>query len=149
MENYDLSGVSEEVSYPVEAVKQMAEAKFVVTSDLKRAVDSALFLDSKVDAGANPIFRETEVPVLPGFLKTMRMKPGTLGVLLRLIWLGGYSNGCESIFEAKARAEVAAEQLVEHSKIHGSVVLVGHGFFNLLLAKQLQKKAGEGKRIQV
>ncbi|WP_332633606.1 hypothetical protein [Halalkalibacter flavus] len=40
---------------------------------------------------------------------------------------------------AKDRVKIAYDLLVEYAQEHTSIVLVGHGFFNMLIAKELQK----------
>ena len=40
----------------------------------------------------------------------------------------------------------ASEVLVKYAEEHESVVLVGHGFFNRLIAVELKKMGWEGKR---
>ena len=53
----------------------------------------------------------------------------------------------ESLAEAKQRARNASERLpVKYAEEHGSVVLVGHGFFNRLIAIELKKMGWKGKR---
>jgi broad specificity phosphatase PhoE len=56
---------------------------------------------------------------------------------------------CESFRKAKKRAKQASELLVKYVEEHQSVVLVGHGFFNRLIAKELKKWAGMEKENQV
>jgi hypothetical protein len=65
--------------------------------------------------------------------------------MLRCLWFSGYSSGCESLSNAKDRSEKASKLLVEYAKGHNTV-LVGHGFFNMLIAKELQKNGLKGKR---
>ena len=53
---------------------------------------------------------------------------------------------CESLSNAKGRAKKATELLVKYAQEHTSVVLIGHGFFNMLIAEELQKTGWKGKR---
>ncbi|WP_410896193.1 hypothetical protein [Neobacillus sp. 204] len=48
--------------------------------------------------------------------------------------------------QARFRANKAAQQLIDYANKYKSVVLVGHGFFNMLIAKELQKKGWKGTR---
>lgn len=66
--------------------------------------------------------------------------------ILRCLWFSGYSDRCESLNNAKQRAKKAAEKLVDYAQEHQSVAFVGHGFINLLIAKELQKSGWKGKR---
>lgn len=56
------------------------------------------------------------------------------------------SRECEPLASAKRRAKLASEQLVKYVEEYKSVVLVGHGFFNRLIAEELKKMNWEGKR---
>lgn len=144
VEKYDNNGVFEESTYPSETIEKIAAAKIVVTSDLKRAIESAKLLNPEVTGISDPIFRETELPSFA--MKLLKLRPNIWAVVLRIIWLCGYSNGCESFADAKLRAKRAAQQLMDLAEKNGSVVLVGHGIFNRFIAKELQKKGWKGKR---
>lgn len=144
VEKYDNHGVFEESTYPSETIEKIAAAKIVVTSDLKRAIESAKLLNPAVTGISDPIFRETELPSVA--MKLLKIKPNIWAVLLRILWLCGYSHECESLTDAKLRALKAAQQLMDLAEEHGSVALVGHGFINSFIAKELQKKGWTGKR---
>lgn len=144
VEKYDNNGVFEESTYPSETIEKIATAKLVVTSDLKRAVESAQFLNPAVRVISDPMFRETELPRIA--MKLLKFKPNSWAVILRILWLCGNSNECESLSAAKLRAKKAAQQLTDLAAENGSVALVGHGVFNRLIAKELQKQGWKGKR---
>ena len=146
VQKYDFNGVFEESIYPTVTLEKVAAANVVVTSDLKRSVVSARLLNPKTKTISDPIFRETELPVNITILLKMKLKPNTWAVILRLLWFSGYSNKCESFSQAKLRAKKASQQLINDAKKHESIVLVGHGFFNILIAKELQKIGWKGKR---
>jgi broad specificity phosphatase PhoE len=63
VENYDGNGVFEEKSYPLETLNKVNSANIVITSDLKRAVESAKFLNPNLPAVSIPLFREPEIPI--------------------------------------------------------------------------------------
>lgn len=146
VQKYDFNGVFEESTYPVGTLEKVAAAKVLVTSDLNRSVVSARLLNPKSKIISDPIFRETELPVNPTIFYKMKLKPNTWAIILRLLWFSGYSNKCESLSEAKLRAKKAAQQLIDYANEYKSIVLVGHGFFNMLIAKQLKKSGWTGKR---
>lgn len=139
VEKYDDRGVFEEEYYPSDTLEKIEKANIVITSDLKRSIESAKLLNSSFKVISSPLFRETELPVPSKKLWRLRLKPILWAVILRCLWFTGYSNGCESLTSAKQRAKKAAEDLVEYAQKHKSVVFVGHGFINLLIAKELQK----------
>lgn len=146
VENYDSNGVFNEKSYPPETINIISKANVVITSHLKRSIESASYLQPSIKTISEPLFRETELPIFPINLSGLKLHPNIWAVLFRCLWFCGYSNGCESLVDAKVRAEKAARRLVEYAKEKDNVVLVGHGFFNMLIAKELQNLGWNGKR---
>lgn len=146
VEKYDYNGVFQDSTYPSETIEKAANTKIVITSDLKRAVQSAKILNPEVKTISDPIFREAELPTISMKLLDVKLRPSEWAIILRLLWFCGYSNECESLRNAKLRAKKASQQLIDYANEYKSVVLVGHGFFNMLLAKELQKEGWKGKR---
>jgi broad specificity phosphatase PhoE len=62
------------------------------------------------------------------------------GVFLRVISIFGFSRNGESLSMARIRAIEAASELVNLAKEKKSVLLVGHGFINYFIAKELLRK---------
>ncbi len=145
VEKYDYSGVFEENSYPTVTLKKITAANIVIASDLTRSVESANLLRPNLKAISVPLFREIELPSPLTKLRGLKLNPNLWAVILRCLWFNGYSRGCESLSNAKYRAKKASELLIEYAQEHISVVLVGHGFFNMLIAKELQKSGWKGK----
>ena len=79
-----------------------------------------------------PLFRETELPNVPTKIGGLKLNPNICAVILRCLWFCGYSWGCESLKNAKDRAKIASDLLVEYAQEQTTVALVGHGFFNIL-----------------
>ncbi|MDY0406768.1 histidine phosphatase family protein [Virgibacillus sp. 179-BFC.A HS] len=130
----------------METLSKIKKANIVITSDLKRSIDSAKLLNLHGKYITDPLFREVEIPANISSLKGLTFKPATWSVISRLLWFCGYSRDCESLIHARVRAEKAANVLVEYAKEHTNVVLVGHGFFNMLIAKELRKMGFRGRR---
>jgi broad specificity phosphatase PhoE len=149
VEKYDNNGVFEESIFPSVTTEKIANTKIVITSDLKRSFQSAKLLNPKVKIKPDPLFRETELPGCTMKLLDIKLKPSKWAIILRLMWFCGYSYNCESVSDAKLRANKASQQLISYAEEFNSVVLVGHGFFNMLIAKELQKKGWKGKRKSV
>jgi broad specificity phosphatase PhoE len=146
VENYDDCGVFEEKYYPSKTLKKVWSANIVITSDLKRAVESAKFLYPNSPAISDPLFRETELPIPLSRLAGLKLHASSWGVILRCLWFSGYSSGCESLKDTKIRAEEASKFLVNCAKEHHHVVLVGHGFFNRLIGKELKRMGWNRKK---
>lgn len=147
VEKYDHTGVFEESFYPAKTLEKIQAANIVITSNLKRSIESAKLLNPNLDPTMDPLFRETEFPAPSKPLRSIKLKPCIWIVLLNLLWISGYSNGCESFCDARKRAKKAAKLLVDYAEKCNSVVLVGHGFFNLLIARELKKMGWKGKKI--
>ncbi len=138
VEIYDEKGVQEEEEYPQSTIEVVAKSGIVLTSDLKRSQHSANLLTRGSRLNSDGIFREVELPKCT-FGQFIKCKPAVWLVVLRLLWMAGYSQSCESYKQARKRAKIGAERLVQYAKNKHTVVLVGHGFFNRLLAKELEK----------
>jgi broad specificity phosphatase PhoE len=145
VEKYDFNGVYEESSYPSATLEKVTSANIIVTSDLKRAVESARILNPASKIIPDPLFREVELPSRSFPLFNVKLKPSKWAIMFRLFWFSGYSKECESFAEAKLRASRASLRLIDYANEYNSVVLVGHGFFNRFIAKELQKKGWRGK----
>ncbi|MGS2777202.1 histidine phosphatase family protein [Robertmurraya sp. GLU-23] len=143
---YDDHGVYAEETYPVETQKKLETATMVYTSDLYRSRESAKLLIPTVDIVSDPMFRETELPTLPEPFSKIKLQPSGWAVLMRCLWVAGYSRKCESFADAKNRAKQAAEELIRSAEKSQSVVLVGHGFFNILIAKELLQMGWTGAK---
>lgn len=143
---YDEGGVFEEKSYPLDTLEKVSTANIVITSDLKRSIDSAKLLNPKLKRISSSLYREAELPAPSRKLWGLKLKPSLWAVILRCMWFTGYANGCESLSSAKQRANKAADELVEYAQRYSSVAFIGHGFINRLIAKELQKIGWKGKR---
>ncbi|UVM48162.1 histidine phosphatase family protein [Pseudomonas sp. B21-015] len=126
---------SEIINQPVpDASMQLATAATViVSSNAPRALTSVRAL------GLNPalvdaLFCEAQLPY--GHWKWPRLSPFTWAFLLRVLWLCGYSRSVESVGTARMRASTAAQRL-QFLASEGPVLLLGHGFMNRMIAKQL------------
>ncbi|WP_112179654.1 MULTISPECIES: phosphoglycerate mutase family protein [Paraliobacillus] len=146
MRKYDSNGVFEKESYPSITLEKVNMANIVITSDLKRSIDSAALLTKTNENISYSLFRETELPACPPLLSKIKLNPTIWAILLRVLWFSGYSKECESLKDANVRAEKATQKLIEYATKHDSVVLIGHGFFNRLIAKELKDQGWEGKR---
>ncbi len=56
------------------------------------------------------------------------------------LWLFSFSKNGEFFKQAKNRARLAAEKLIALAQTHHDVLLVGHGFINHFIAKELKKR---------
>ncbi|KAB8125936.1 histidine phosphatase family protein [Gracilibacillus oryzae] len=146
VKRYDDNGVITETAYPEESLRKIRMAELIVTSDLKRSIQSAALLSNERNTVSLPLFRETDLPTLSSNIRGLVLHSTIWASVLRILWFCGYSNGKESFRHAKQRAETAADHLIELAHKHEKIALVGHGFFNRFIAKELVKKGWHGAR---
>ena len=133
-------------SRPSDAVRQrFVDYGAIVASDLVRSVDSATLLSAQRTITIDPLFREVERPyiAIPG----LRLRPRTWGNLIILLWWLGLLGGQRSFRDAKQRARQGAKRLAHLAEQHGKVLLVGHGFMNTYIARELRALGWLGPRI--
>jgi broad specificity phosphatase PhoE len=139
-ESYDLSGISD---LPTEEVKGMvSESRQVVCSHLPRSVDSARALGFLTPHLEDPLFSETLIPHFSS--GSIALPAGGWVVLLRVLWLFGFSRNGESLIDTRIRARQAAAKLIELAEGHRQVLLVGHGFMNRFIARELLRSGWAG-----
>ena len=130
---YENSAIIDE---PTKELKNNFENYYVVCSNLPRSIDSAEKLGFKNINLSGALFRETDLPHFDkGFLK---LHVVVWLILLRLMWLFGFSKNGESFSEAKKRSKKAANELTLLAQENENIIVVGHGLFNRLITKQLR-----------
>lgn len=132
IDNYDRSVVDSD-GIPADSLKLANSASVIVSSTASRALTSVQALGHKASV-VDRIFCEAQLPFT--LWRFPRMPPNFWAAFFRVLWLLGYSRGADSIQVTKSRAKVAAQQLVALAE-KGSVLLVGHGIMNRLIAKEL------------
>ena len=133
IEQYNLSEIIDHPA-PEASVQLAATAKVIVSSSAPRALTSVRALGLQptlVDA----IFCEAQLPY--GRWTLPRLSPFTWAFILRILWLCGFSGKVESAGKARMRANTAAQRLQSLAS-EGPVLLLGHGFMNRMIAKQLE-----------
>lgn len=133
--SYDLSGIVG--SPPTATATAIQGNRIVVCSHLPRSVESAKALGCSKVHVKDPLFRETAIPHFDS--GSVPLPVSVWVVVLRLLWLFGFSRNGESLIDARMRAKQAAKRLVALAEEHQTVLLVGHGFINHFIAKELQK----------
>ena len=126
---------------PPEGLLDLARgADVVFASTRKRAVETADAVVQGKPFLRDPVFIEAPLPPpsLPRFIK---LKPATWGFLARTVWwFFNHNEGEETRREASLRAAKAADRLIEAAKDGSSVLLLAHGFFNLMVGRELKRR---------
>jgi broad specificity phosphatase PhoE len=134
VKRYDNSTVKP-TSLPSEQTKIDAQdADIVLTSILRRAIDSAKVLGVEV-AEENPIFNEAAIPEVN--IPFFTLRPRNWLFILRLLLVAGLGKKERSLKASQMRAQKASAYLIEHTKHYNCVALVGHGGMNWLIRKAL------------
>ena len=77
---------------------------------------------------------------IPRYKLPLQLKAWHWVYLSRFLWMLGYEGPFESFKEAKERAEIAADKLIEIAQSQDKIVLFGHGFMNRYIRKSLINK---------
>ena len=141
---YDESEIEKSSKPSLELVEFVKGADYVMTSSLKRAIDSASVLGVFVQE-KNEMFDELDIPTID--VKYLKVTPKTWLVILRLSMMFSMKQKSKTWIEALKKADKAAGYLIELTTKHDSVVLVGHGGLHWLTQKALRKRGWkvEGK----
>jgi broad specificity phosphatase PhoE len=119
-----------------------ASAGCVMTSPLRRSVESAAILAPGRAVLTDPLFVEAGMPMATS--DAMAVRPRHWNALGRIAWMLGRSRGRESWPAARHRAKLAAARLAQLARDHGSVLLVGHGLLNILIQRALRATGWSG-----
>jgi broad specificity phosphatase PhoE len=130
---YNASGISD--TPPPYTIELAKEHHIVVCSDLIRSVESAQALGFDEIHASEPLFGEAAIPHFSR--GSVKLPVNTWIILLRTLSLMGFSKNGESFRNTKKRAMLAADKLVQLADQYGRVLLVGHGFINYFIAREL------------
>ena len=151
MTAYDAAEIAPDHAPPPELVALAHEAALVIASDLPRAVASAARLTSEQAVVRTPRLREVPLETsdlpLPA-LGGIRLPFRAWGMIWGSRWLTAWLRNAPppGVGPAElARAEEAAEWLVQQAKDRGGrVVVVTHATFRVVLAKALAQRGWRG-----
>ncbi|OYU53269.1 MAG: histidine phosphatase family protein [Alphaproteobacteria bacterium PA1] len=133
---YDAGGLAADQVVPNGLIQALQACKTIVSSSLRRALETAAMAAPGRELIVDPQFVEAPLPppALPDFIL---FRPRFWGVISRITWFFGNHRGQESREEAEIRAEKAAEWLIEEAQKSGSVGLLAHGWFNRMMRPHL------------
>jgi broad specificity phosphatase PhoE len=120
------------------------DAGCIVASDLPRSVQSARALANGREVLCESLFREADMP--HGMWGWPLLPYRLWCAVFRVAWLCGFSGQAESRADAEARARDGSQRLMELARERGSVLLVGHGVINRLIARALLARGAMGPR---
>lgn len=127
---------------PADLIALAQSTGIIVTSTLRRSLESAALLAPNRPVVTDALFAEAGMPLETEDGSVIR--PRHWNVLGRVAWVLGWSRGRETFPAASRRAKQAATRLGQLAREHGSVLLVGHGLLNLLVQRALRKAGWSG-----
>ena len=133
---YDAGGLAAGQSVPNGLVQALLACKLIVSSSLKRAMETAALAAPGRELLVDSQFVEAPLPP-PALPKFILFRPRFWGVISRISWFLGNHRGQESRVEAEVRAQAAADWLIEQALKSGSVGLLAHGWFNRMMRPHL------------
>ena len=139
---YNAAGVRLEDKPSNGAIEIANSCNVVVCSDLPRSIESAQALGVSEINHIESVFREMGLPFAS--FPSPKLSPVIWAAIFRTLWFMGFSSNSESLREAKIRALHGAGRLREIAEADGSVLLVGHGFVNRFIAKELLSTGWKG-----
>ena len=119
----------------------------VITSSLSRCIQSADCLPGIQACGSDKVFAEAHLPYVEW--RWPKLPPKAWRILFRAGWFLGFSANTESIARSNVRAKAAAAKLIEMAEANDSVLLMGHGIMNILIAWHLRKHGWKGPRMLI
>jgi broad specificity phosphatase PhoE len=135
---YEAAGLDPSSAPPEELQDLAREFEAVFTSGKKRSQDSAKALAPNAELIADPLFEEA--PLASPKIPLLRMKVPKWAVVARILWHAGYHPEIENYRRAKNRASRAADILIEKARADGGAALVAHGYFNLMIGRELRRR---------
>ena len=138
IDDYEAAGLDPGDAPPEELQDLVKELEAVFTSGKPRAHDSARALAPNAELIADPLF--VEAPLASPKIPLLRMKVPKWAVVARILWHAGYHPEIENYRKAKQRAAKAADILMERAAREGTAALVAHGYFNLMIGRELRRR---------
>ncbi|HEY1927118.1 MAG TPA: histidine phosphatase family protein [Caulobacteraceae bacterium] len=137
---YEVGGLKPGQTPPSELMRMAAAADAVFSSTRPRAMESARAITPGRDFKTDIIFVEAPLPP-PPLPDWIRLPPRWWGVIARACWwLFNHHEGQESRSEAEARARAAADRLAESAARGEAVLVIAHGYFNLMIGSALERR---------
>lgn len=141
---YDELGIVDDVGPPAALRDAAAAAGCVVASDVRRALESAARLAVPGRVRVEPALREVGFP--ESLAVPIRLSPDVWVLIARAAQMLRWCACDEPVPATRARAAIAAGALARLAEDHGTLVVVGHGWFNRFVARELRRRGWRGPR---
>jgi broad specificity phosphatase PhoE len=137
---YEVGGLKAGQTPPADLVAAAAQVDAVYSSTRLRSIESAQAIARGRRFEPDALFVEAPLPP-PNAPSWLRLPPRWWGVIARIWWwLFDHNEGQESRREAERRADLAAGRLEAEAARGATVMVVAHGFFNLMIGRALEAR---------
>ncbi|HEX2800471.1 MAG TPA: histidine phosphatase family protein [Phenylobacterium sp.] len=137
---YEVGGILAGQTPPAMLAAFAGQCGVLVASTRLRAIESIRVAAPGRSFHQEPLLIEAPLPP-PPWPSWIRLSPRHWGFFSRFWWwFFNHHAGEESRREAEARADVAAGKLADLAATGQDVVVLAHGFFNLLIGRALRKR---------
>ena len=137
--DYEAAGIDSAEVPPQELIAAAAHARMFVSSDIRRAVESALLVADGRNVIASPLLRELSLD--PPRLRWIRLPMVGWALMYGMLWLKRAILRHPHVSrDEEQRARDAADWLVELSQTQGDVIALTHASFRSLVAKELVRR---------
>jgi len=137
-QKYDIGGVADNQKIPHEVQKLADDVDILISSPLRRAVETARLLRGQEPDLIDPDLIEAALPS-PN-LGPLKLRPKMWGTIARVVWFIGWSDGMESHKTARQRANKTAEKLADHAAEGKTILVTAHGWYNRMVKGSLMKQ---------
>lgn len=142
--DYEFSGLDPMQQLPIASVDMADDCGAIFCSPMQRAIGSVQMLGLANDVTIQACFAESAHPYLEW--RWPKLNFFTWCFLFRVAWFCGFAKNGEAISLARQRAQIGADMLAQAAQREQSVLLLGHGFINHLIAVKL--KQGGWQKVQ-
>jgi broad specificity phosphatase PhoE len=137
---YEIMGLLPGQTPPAALIGHVQVCDVLISSTRLRAIESAQAVGMGRDFERDEVLIEAPLPP-PRWPSWIRLSPRIWGFLARVHWwFFNHHQGEESRRESEARADRAAAKLVAIADSGQDVVVLAHGFFNLLIDRSLRRR---------
>jgi broad specificity phosphatase PhoE len=137
---YEVMGLLPGQTPPAALIGHVEVCDVLISSTRLRAIESAQAVGKGRDFERDAVLIEAPLPP-PRWPSWIRLSPRIWGFLARVHWwFFNHHQGEENRREAEARADRAAAKLVAIAESGQDVVVLAHGFFNLLIDRSLRRR---------
>ena len=137
---YEEGGLKAGQTPPAALVASAAKAGAVVASTRRRSIETARAVVGERAFATDPVFIEAPLPP-PPWPKWVKLSPKIWGFWARFWWwFFNHHETQESRAQAETRADAAGRMLADLAADGQDVVLLAHGFFNVMIARALKKQ---------